>query len=227
MIIMSFDLSSVCIGVTAVEIIPGERIVKMRSCPIIPKEFDPTILGYMKSKKKLKTKDGKKELNTYWKRGETTITIAEKERRDKEVRAQKDIYVLQYISKSINDLIIGVKPDLVLVEKNAIFNGILTSILLGKVMGTLVSVTGIHGIPLIEYPVNQVRSVFNLPVIIRELQRNHTSEELMKIPDITKRALREYLEKIYGQYGIVFQTDDESDSCAVFHYWLTKIYDGS
>ncbi|MDF2841718.1 MAG: hypothetical protein K0R00_144 [Herbinix sp.] len=227
MIIMAFDLSSVCVGVTAVEMKRGGVITKMRSCPIMPPNFDPTILGYMKSKKKLKTKDGKKELNTYYKHGETVITVAEKTRRDKEVRAQKDIYVMQKISQTINSLIGGVRPDIVLVEKNAIFNGILTSILLGKVMGCLISLTGIYSIPLHEYPVGQARSVFNLAEIIRAFQKRHTYEELQSVPDITKRALREYLEEIYGRYGIVFQTDDESDSCVVFHYWLNKVYDGS
>jgi transcription initiation factor IIE alpha subunit len=60
--------------------------------------------------------------------------------------------------------------------------------------------------------------------LLKEFKKRHTVEELMCIPDITKRAIREYLETIYGQYGIVFQTDDESDSCAVLHYWRTKTY---
>lgn len=224
MIIMTFDLSSVCVGVIAAEIDDRSgKTIKMKSCPIMPPQYDATVLGYHKSKKSLPDRKGTM-LNTYWKDGETIITKKEKEHRDKEVRSQKDIYVLQNISKTMNYLIDGIKPDLILVEKNAIFNGILTSILLGKVMGSLVSLTGIHGIPLIEYPVNQVRNPFDLPLMIRAFQKLHTPEELMKIPDITKRTLREYLEKIYGPHGVVFQTDDESDACVVYYYWKTEVY---
>lgn len=223
MIVMAFDLSSVCIGVIAVEIKKG-KVANVRSCPIIPKSFDHTNLGYMKSKKKLPTKRSGEMINTYWKKGETVISKTEKQKRDREVRSHKDIFVLQDISKTINYLISNIKPDLVLVEKNEIFNGILTSVLLGKVMGTLVSITGIHNMPLIERKVSEVRSIFNLGQILRTFRDKHSDDELKAIPDITKRALREEMERIYGPYGIKFQTDDESDACVVFHYWFTTEY---
>lgn len=224
MVVMAFDLSSACIGVTAVEI-NGTSVVRMKSCPIIPPNFDPTVLGYMKTKKKLPVKSGEL-INTYYKKGETSISKKNKKKRDCEVRSQKDIFVLQHISKIMNNLITSVNPDLILVEKNEIFNGILTSILLGKVMGTLVSITGVQGIPLIEKKVNESRSSFDMKKILSDFRERHSPEELKVIPDITKRALREYLQEIYGPYGVDFQTDDESDSCVIFHSWFTEIREG-
>jgi hypothetical protein len=190
----------------------------MLSCPIIPPKFSPEVLGYLHSKKKLPTKKGK-ELNAYCKQGETEITEAEKKRRDKEVRAQKDIWVLEQIGKTMGNMINQIKPDLILVEKNAIYNGILTSILLAKVMGTLLGIAGMVGIPVQEYAVSKVRSVFNIPEVIKSFTNIREADELLQIPDITKRALRDLMEKEYGQYGLVCQTDDESDAVVVFHYW--------
>lgn len=217
-----FDLSSVCIGVIAAELDASYKIKTMRSCPIIPPNYDPTILGYMKSKKKLPTIKGKEMINTYWREGETVISKTEKQRRDNEIRAHKDIFVLQNISKTMSDLITVITPNEIVAEKNAIFNGILTSILLAKVMGTLVSITGVNGILFNETTVAVARSDFDIPKLLREFQKRHTPEELMAIPDITKRALREEMERLYSQYGIKFQTDDESDACVVFHHWYTE-----
>lgn len=221
--IMVFDLSTACIGVVAAELDEKTgKIIKMKSCPIIPKDFDPTVLGYMKTKKKLPTPKGNKTVNTYWKQGETSVTEAEKKRRDTEVRAKKDIYILEQIGSTMGNLINAIKPDKILVEKNAIFNGILTTVLLAKVMGTLLGIGGMLGIPIEEYPVNVVRSVLDIPTLLKVFTVKHTAEELQRVPDVTKRALREEMERLYGKFGIKFQTDDESDACVVWHYWYTK-----
>lgn len=227
MVVMSFDLSTACIGVIVTRINDDKTIDKMLSCPIIPNKFSPECLGYMKSKKKLPTPKSGELLNTYYKEGETTITKAEKQRRDREVRGAKDIYVLQQISKTMGELINSVKPDLVLVEKNvAGYNGMLTIVLLAKVMGTLVGICGMLGIELKEYPVNTVRKILNVAQLVNTFTKNRTPEELIKIPDITKRALREKMSELYGQFGVRFQTDDESDACVVFNYWFAEIFKG-
>ena len=113
-----------------------------------------------------------------------------------------------------------IKPNVVLVEKNKIFNGVLTSVLLGKVMGVLVGITTSKGIPLKEYEVATVRKNINIVKCIEELVSELSQEEIDKIPDITKRALRKYMEKKYGKYGLKCSTDDESDACVVFDHWL-------
>ena len=217
MIVMAFDLSSTCIGVVTARL-NGTTVEKIMSCPIIPPSFDPVILGYKHSKKKLPTRSGEL-LNTYFKEGEVSISKAEKQRRDDHVRAQKDIFVLSSIGKSLANLMDNIKPDLILVEKNAIFNGILTSILLAKVMGTLLGLAGRLGTPVKEYSVTKARSVFNVGREVVSFSKTQTEDELRKIPDITKRALGVLMNR---KYGIVFKTDDESDACVLFNYWYEK-----
>ena len=215
--IVSFDLSSVCIGVVVAEV-EGSAVTKIASTPIVPPRFNPEKLGFNKSKKKVYTAKGKL-INTYVKPDETQVSEAEKKRRDRLVRSQKDIETLQYIGKEIGDILRGVRPDLILVEKNAIFNGILTSILLAKVMGVLLGVAGELHVPVQEYTVAEARSCFNVTQLTHRMVSMLSEEEINTIPDTTKRALRMELERIYP---VCFKTDDESDACVVFHYWLTE-----
>lgn len=225
--IMSFDLSTACIGVLTAEVdVDTKTIIKMRSCPIIPRKFSPEDLGYLKVKKKLPTKNGE-VLTTYAKPGEVSISKAEKLRRDREVRGQKDIFILTNISNTMGSMINQIKPDLIIVEKNVSnLNGVLTSILLAKVMGTLLGIAGMFGIKVKEYPVNKARSVFNVSKLVSDFTKNKPEEELMEIPDITKRALRVEMERRYGKYGFAPQTDDEGDSCVIFNYWFTEEFGG-
>lgn len=218
--LLSFDLSSAVIGVLAAET-KDRDILLMRSCPIIPPHYDATHCGYLRSKKKILTPGGK-SVSAYLKPGEDTITKQEKEKRDKEVRYQKDLFLISAISKHIHHLVDSIQPELILVEKNASFNGVLTSVLLGKVMGVLLGIAGPMNIPVKEYPVNRVRKSMPMNALLRDFVEKKSSAELKQIPDITKRAIREYLGDVYGKYGVVFHTDDESDACAVFHYWWTK-----
>ena len=219
MVVMVFDLSSSCIGVIAARINDRTRVIEaIKSCPIIPKDFDAATLGYLSSKKKLPIKNGTM-VNTYAKPGETSISLETKKKRDTQVRAQKDIFILTTISKQMAGLVDAIQPDLILVEKNSIFNGILTSILLAKVMGTLLGLAGRLSIPVQEYPVGTVRKGHHVAKLVQEFAERHTLEQLKAIPDIAKRALGEVMSK---KYGLIFQTDDESDACVVFDYWYEK-----
>ena len=215
---MAFDLSTNTIGVVAATV-EGKTVQMIRSCPIIPPRVDATQLGYLYSKKKMPTPRGK-SVNTYVRPGETTVTEAEKKRRDVEVRHHKDIQVLTHIGGQIDQLVRAVRPDLILVEQNCIFNGILTSVLLGKVMGTLLGVAGALSIPCREYPVQVVRKHLDPFTAVQALARRMDPDEYMRIPDKTKRALRLILEE---KYGIQFQTDDESDACVVLDYWIEVV----
>lgn len=219
--VMSFDLSSVCIGVTTARI-DNKNVERIMSCPIIPRKFSPISLGYKPSKKKMPTPRTGESVNTYWKDGEKTISKSEKERRDREIRKAANLFVLDYIGREMGNLINHIKPDLILVERNAAFNGILTTVLLAKIFGNLTGIAGFLQIPLKEYTVAEVRSIHNIPQLIKNFVSIRTTDELKLIPDITKAALREEMYKIYRDKGIVFQTDDESDSCVVLHYWRVK-----
>lgn len=221
--IMAFDLSTKIIGVVAAEVdvtVSGEKIVrKVTSVPIVPPTFDVTTLGFKKTKKRVHTKNGKSISSYVYKDGRDgdIVSETEKKTRDRLVRGQKDIFVLEEIGRQIEEKINVVQPNLILVEKNCIFNGVLTTVLLAKVMGVLLGVAGAKHIPVEEYAVNEVRSVFNIPRMLKEFSEGKTETELKAIPDVTKRALRAKMEDIYD---IKFLTDDESDACVVFHYWL-------
>lgn len=213
MIVMAFDLSSSCIGCVVAEV-NGKHVQRIKSCPIIPEEFTAEKLGFLKRKQKV----GETKSISSWVyyKGEN-VSQAEKKRRDVQVRSSKDTWVLSKISQSMGDLIDGIRPDLIIVEKNEIFNGMLTSVLLGKVMGTLHGIAGLMRIPIQEYRVNMVRKPLNIGRLVQEFVRDTSADELRATPDITKRALRRLMERTYN---IHFMTDDESDACVVFNYWL-------
>ena len=224
--VLAFDLSTACVGVVAAVIDKDtKQPTLVKSCPIIPKKFSPEQLGYKKSKKKLPTAKSGEFLNTYYKEGEKTITKTEKQKRDREVRIQENLFVLDYIGKQISTIINAIRPDIIIVEKNEIFNGILTSVLLGKVMGVLIGIASSHSIPLKEFKVSKVRSVIDLNKTVREFVESVTEDELKKVPDVTKRALRKLMESKYGQYGLDCKTDDESDAFVVFNYWLESEFE--
>jgi hypothetical protein len=103
------------------------------------------------------------------------------------------------------------------VEKNEIFNGILTSVLLAKCMGALQSIAGVRRIPLVEYRVNDVRAPYNVFQLVLSLLDGKSADEIAAIPDKAKRAIRVMLEE---KYCISFHTDDESDACLLIDYHL-------
>lgn len=221
--VMSFDLSTVCIGIIAAKINENKDIEKCLSVPVKPPKFEPEKLGYCHSKVSVQTKQGV-VMSSYVKIQEKEVkpiilTKAEKQRRDREVRSQKDIFVLEYIGKAIQEKIQNIEPDLILVEKNAIFNGPLTTVLLAKTMGALLGVAGSMNIPVKEYSVAEARSNFNIGKLVKDFCGDKTPEELERIPDVTKRALRDQMER---KYNIRFLSDDESDACVVFNHWLSK-----
>lgn len=223
--VLAFDLSTVCVGVVAgIVDKKTKKPILVKSCPIIPRKFSPEKLGYMRSKKRLPTAKSGEVLNTYYKQGEATISKSEKQKRDREVRIKGNLFTLEYIGKQISLIISEVKPDIILVEKNEIFNGVLTSVLLGKVMGVLIGVASSYSIPVNdEFKVSKVRSIIDLKKAVKSLVESLSEDEIKKVPDVTKRALRKLMEEKYGEYGLVCKTDDESDACVVFNYWLEVI----
>ena len=211
--VIAFDLSSVCIGCCIAEL-KDDKTVRIFSTPIIPKHDTNIIssLGFLKSKHRIKDKN----YISYVKYSGELVSEKEKKKRDVMVREAMNKSVLNDISKQLSEVITTIKPDLIIMEKHAIFNGILTSVLLAKIAGILIGVAGDNNIETREYPVKEVRSILDINKITGEYISNKTPDDLLKVPDITKDAIREYFEKIYG---VSFQTCDESDACAVFHYW--------
>lgn len=213
--IMAFDLSSRCIGCVSADIIDN-KIINIHSAPIVPPQYTPK--EFLKSKKKLIC--GNETIYTWARPGEIKITKAEKKKRDTQVRNEKDVFILGYISHELDELIVAVKPKTILVEKNEIFNGVLTSILLAKIMGVLHGIAGIYNIPIIEYRVNEVRKPYDVLKLVISFANQRDADELKQIPDIAKRAIRDMLEK---KYSISFLSDDESDACLILDYHINHV----
>ena len=226
MIVLSADLSTACTGIIVARINSDKSVDKIMSTPILPKKIDITKeFGYCKSKKKLPVKEGsREEVNTYYIKGENFVSKAEKKRRDIKVRQAQNLFILTHMSKDIGDIVNGIKPDLILYEKNAIFNGILTIELLAKLAGTLVGIAGSMSIPVEEYKVQTVRKRHNPTKLVKDFVKGKDENYIASLPDVTKAALRELMNNKYSKYGLNMLSDDESDACVVFDYWYEEIY---
>lgn len=213
--VMSFDLSSVCIGCVIADV-ENKKVTKIASCPIIPKKDTniPIKLGFLKYK--VKTENG---LNSYIRYRGETISKQEKKKRDSLVRESQNSQILHDISIKLSEIVTALKPDIIIMEKHAIFNGILTSVLLGKIAGILIGVAGDNNIETREYPVSKVRKRYDLTQMTRDFVSTQTPESLSKISDVTKAAIGFMLSK---KYNISFQTYDESDACAVLDYFIEE-----
>lgn len=214
--ILAFDLSSSCIGCACGDCYEGENgvwIEKLMTASIIPPHYVPS--EYLKSKKNLICNG---HLSSSWaKPGETKITKTEQKRRNVQVRNEKDVFVLASISQEIDQMISAIHPGLILVEKNEIFNGVLTSILLAKIMGVLHGVAGTYQVPIKEYRVQEVRAPYDVFQLVAKFVDGKSQEDFKNVPDVTKRAIRVMLE---GKYNIKFCSDDESDAALVLDYYI-------
>ena len=205
MIVLAFDLSSVCIGVFVAEI-RSDKVLKASSCPIIPPKFNVEELGFKKTKVN----------NCYIKYKDEVVSKTEKKRRDTLVRRSKNDFIKKKISEDITNIVTNISPDLILAERNQIFNGVLTSVLLGEIMGVLEGIAGGLSIPLEKYSVQEVRKDLNVSKLVKEFSKIH---DVTKYKDVTKAAIAEVMSE---RYDIEFSTCDESDACVVFDYWMRR-----
>jgi hypothetical protein len=215
--ILAFDLSGSTVGITGAEIDDRGKVLKIAPCHIIPKKIDPSSLGYMKSKKKLPTKlNAQTLMNTYWKDGETHVSAVEKKHRDVHVRNANNDFIKQQISEQISNLIKELGPHIILVEKNRIFNGILTSVLLGEIMGILEGICGVYNVKLRKIKVEEARGPYNISTVVKEFAINMSADELLAMEDVAKHAVQKLMK---DKYRIDFKNLDESDACLIFDYW--------
>lgn len=218
--VLSLDLSSVCIGALFCTIDDHGQITKMQTSPIVPKPFSAEALGYLKTKKKVSS--GKDMITAWVKPGEEKITKVEKKRRDSEVRSAKDQHLIREIGSTLGRLVDALQPTLILVEKNEIFNGILTSVLLAKIMGSLQAICAIKEIPFEEIRVRKIREAYDIKSMSGEYQKYMESNGIDTFTDMTKEAIGHHLKTKYKQFNISFLTNDESDAVAVFDYWYER-----
>lgn len=215
--IMAIDSSSVCSGIVLADTLKDGSVLKVGSAPIIPSKFDVTTLGYLKTKKKMPN-----GFLSYVRNKDETVSKTEAKKRNVEVRHKQNNHKAKDIGNQLSYLIKNTKPDLVLIERNRIFNSQLTSVLLGEVMGIVEGVCASCGIDLEKFTVEEMRKSINSTKLVKEFSQKKTEEELASMEDVTKEAIKDYMVEIYGKFGFNPSTLDESDACLVFHYWLNR-----
>lgn len=220
--VMAIDSSSACTGVVIAEI-EDKKIIKVGSAPVIPHKFDVSSLGYMKTKRKYKNKDGK-EYSAYTISGESTVSEALAKKRNVQVRHERNNFKIKNIGSQLDMIIKNIQPDIIAIEKNKTFNSVLTSALLAEVMGLVEGVAASNGIPLYKYTVEEVRKSINTAKLVKLFAMQKTPEELSNCKDVTKEAIQDYMIVEYGKYGFSPATLDESDACLIFHYWYNNVF---
>lgn len=217
---MGFDLNTRGTGIAAAKIIDGE-IKTAKVADAKTKDFDPSTLGFMKSKKTLPTsKNGSKTLNTYYKPGESFVSETNKKKRDKIVRNARNQYYLDKMGKQMVAVLRSVSPDLVLIERNEMFRGVMTIEVLAKLTGILIGECVSLGIPYELHNVNTVRKPYNVPKIVSDFSKTISPEELNGLQDVSKSAIKWYLEEKYSYIGLKILTTDGSDAFILVDYRL-------
>lgn len=228
MIVMTFDLSSVCIGVTFAEINDEKKILYGETLAIIPKKPTGKDLGYTTNTPKKISSKG----NTYGaflKPDEILISKKEAERRKSTLKTDAHNHLLRNIGKQCGRYLDKIKPDIVAIERNKSFNGILTTKLLAEIAGGIYFYCGANDILMFDWDEATVRSM---------LRKDIPEFSLSKYTDDTRIAidtkweiycrLRYYFETEHpGIFNFEQMTLDESDSLAVFYYLYKKIIKGA
>lgn len=216
MIVLAFDLSSTCIGVTFAKLTPDETIETLTTQPVIPKEPDGKTFGYTTKQPKTLRRRGT-TFQSFLKPGESSISQAEGKRRASWFRHRKHNYLLRNIGKQLGMIIERLQPGVLIIERNASFNGVLTTKLLAEIAGGLYFIAGARGVPLYDYPESTVRAHLR-----REVKQPRITTEAMSIE--TKWLIYQRLRQVYdtGEHphlNFDTMTLDESDALATFHYW--------
>ena len=212
--IAAFDLSSVCSGVTFADL-KGENIIFLKTFSIQP-HFSMNeaakSLGFLHSEKIPTT-----QIRSWVKESGEIVSRTEKKKRDVAVRNALNAQIKKYISIEIEKTVKNLMPDLILVERNESFNGVLTTKFLAEIRGILEGVATEQ--PIIQYSVAEIRKKFDLAQMTQEYVKQLSPGQMRGQKDITKTVLKNYLEE---KYGVQCANTDESDSLAVFDHYYEK-----
>lgn len=220
MIVMCFDLSSKCIGVTFAQL-KGNTPTYAKTLAIIPETPNAKDLGYTTALPKTIHYNGA-QFPGLLKPGEYFTSRNEAKRRLSQLKSFTHKEMLKNIGKQCGFYLDSVKPDAIAMEKNKAFNGVLTTKLLAEIAGGLYFYAGLRNIPLYDYDVGTVRS--NIRKSVKDFTRftNGRNETSLDTKWEIYCRLRSYFEKKYpGLIDFSDMTMDESDSLAVFYHLLT------
>lgn len=224
MITMNFDLSSTCIGITFTQH-KKKKLTFAKTLAIIPEKPTGKDYGYTTKKEKVIHYGGKK-FKGFLKPGEFEISQAEAKRRSAKFKGDEHKELLKNIGDQCGLYLRKIKPDIIAIEKNASFNGILTTKLLAEIAGGLYFYAGANDIDLYDFPESTVRAYIRRTITDYSLTRNDgTTEIAVDTKWEIYCRLRAYFQKYYpGLIDFDNMTMDESDSLAVFYYlYHTKL----
>lgn len=220
MIVCMFDLSSACIGMTLAEVDKiNKKITYGKTIPIIPRKLDGREYGYTtKAPKKIAHKG--KEFQGFLKEDEFTISEAEAKRRISDFKAKKHNFLLRDIGSQCGRYLNKLKPEVIAIERNASFNGILTTKLLAEIAGGIYFYAGAQGTTMFDYHEATVRAKIRKDV--PDFSYEKDGKQALDTKWEIYCRLREYFTKEFpGIFDFEKMTMDESDSLAVFYYYLT------
>lgn len=208
--VIAFDLSSSCIGVTTATVIDG-TVTKVTVDDIVPRKFTGLDYGY-------KTKTPKKigsGYTAFLKEGEFHISKSEASRRQSEFKTSKHQDLLLDIGKQVSRFISSLDLDLVMIERNMTFNGVLTTKMLAEIAGQIHYLAASNAIEFESRSVHTVRKLIRNAIPLSRADRVQTDGSIALE---TKAEIKARLKKVYGHL-VDFDTmsEDGSDSLAVFH----------
>jgi hypothetical protein len=222
MIAMCFDLSSVCIGVTFAQIDSATfSITYGQTHAIIPEKPNPKWAGYAHAAPKILT-HGEKKYKALLYHNEKYISMNEAAKRLAEFKNSSHNLLLRNIGEQCGRFLDKVQPDIVAIEKNKSYNGILTTKLLAEIAGGIYFYCGAKQIKLYDWDEATVRAKIRHDVKEFDLLHPGGGMAIDTKWEIHCR-LRAYFERVApGLFPFNTMTMDESDSLAIFYYLYTQ-----
>lgn len=221
MIVLSFDLSTSCTGVTESRI-EQDDILNMCTYAIIPPKFNPITLGFLKDRKPVATKNFKAYLHNK----EEVVTLKEKKARDVAVGRASEEHYTEYITQSITGAILRAVAnyghvDLVLMEENMAFRSMDVTRKLGEISGILQALAISNNIPIVKVNVHKARGYLQIEKEMSAFASTLPEKVLASSKfDLTKETLKYLMLERYKRYNLSpTMTTDESDSLVIFTYW--------
>lgn len=220
MIAMCFDLSSKCIGVTFSQFY-GDHIKYAKTLAVIPERPSGKDLGYTTNAPKTMYSNGK-ETKTFLLPAETAISQEEAKKRIAMFKNYSHLSLLKNIGKQLGYYLDKIKPDVIAIEKNMSFNGILTTKLLAEIAGGIYFFAGARNIPMYDYSEATIRAKIRRDITNFNRYKTGTDEMALDTKWEIYCRLRSYFDKYYpGMIDFENITMDESDSLAVFYHLFT------
>jgi hypothetical protein len=214
MIVMTFDLSSKCIGITFVQL-DDKEIKYGKTIPVIPEKIDGKHLGFQT---KTITRRG------FLKPGETKTTKKEQIFRLRIFKNTRHNSLLTNIGKQVGRFLLEIEPDVIAIERNKSFKGILTTKLLAEIAGGLYFWAGAFNIPMYDWDESVIRAKIRKDISDVELSHPISNKIALDTKWEIQCRLRKYFEEQHpGIFDFSNMTLDESDSLAVFYYLYKEV----